>query len=145
MKNKLKLSLITIATLVASNTNAQTFYSCIPEGCPAGQYFDGKKCLSIENLISSQLCPEGYIVDSMKCCKKTRTYEMQYGLSQYKKPTPVSKNGVTAILKSDCKIFSGKCYEITLEKGDCVTYYEAYSNAPSGYFTTCWSCEEIRN
>ena len=40
--NKLKLSLITIATLVASNTNAQTFYQCLP--CPAGTYASNGTC-----------------------------------------------------------------------------------------------------
>ena len=40
--NKLKLSLITIATLVASNTNAQTFYQCMP--CPAGTYASNGTC-----------------------------------------------------------------------------------------------------
>ena len=32
--NKLKLSLIAIATIVAGNVNAQTFYQCLP--CPEG-------------------------------------------------------------------------------------------------------------
>ncbi|MBD5405954.1 hypothetical protein HDR59_05405 [bacterium] len=40
--NKLKLSLITIATIVASNTNAQTFYQCLP--CPAGTYASNGTC-----------------------------------------------------------------------------------------------------
>ena len=42
MKNKLKLSLIAIATIVASNTNAQTFYQCMP--CPAGTYASNGTC-----------------------------------------------------------------------------------------------------
>ena len=40
--NKLKLSLISIATLVASNSNAQTFYQCMP--CPAGTYASNGTC-----------------------------------------------------------------------------------------------------
>ena len=40
--NKLKLSLISIATLVAGNTNAQTFYQCLP--CPAGTYASNGTC-----------------------------------------------------------------------------------------------------
>ncbi len=42
LNNKLKLSLITIATIVSANVNAQTFYQCLP--CPAGTYADGGKC-----------------------------------------------------------------------------------------------------
>ena len=52
LNKKLKLSLIAIATIVAGNVNAQTYYSCIPQGCPAGQYFDGVKCLSLPTITS---------------------------------------------------------------------------------------------
>ncbi len=69
LNNKLKLSLIAIATLTTANVNAQTLYSCIPEGCPAGQYFDGRKCLPL----TSSLCPEDYKWDTNKgsCVRKS--------------------------------------------------------------------------
>ena len=65
--NKFKLSLIAIATLVASNVNAQTYYSCIPEGCPAGQYFDGVKCLPLPATHTHTACPDGQYFDGVNC------------------------------------------------------------------------------
>ncbi|MBD5405631.1 hypothetical protein HDR59_03725 [bacterium] len=126
MRNKIKLSLIAIATLVASNVNAQTYYSCIPEGCPAGQYFDGKKCLSIENLISDQMCPPGYIVVNMKCCKN-EPYDITIIVDKRQKEPVVSAKGVK--FKVTSAHVDDDFYGANIYPDDYVEYL--YSNAGS--------------
>ncbi|MBD5405832.1 hypothetical protein HDR59_04785 [bacterium] len=72
--NKLKLSLIAIATFVASNSNAQTFYQCVPNGCPNGQYFDGANCKALPATHTHTACANGKYFDGVNCKDLPATY-----------------------------------------------------------------------
>ncbi|MBD5405381.1 hypothetical protein HDR59_02415 [bacterium] len=110
--NKLKLSLIAIATLVAGNTNAQTFYSCIPEECPSGQYFNGRKCLPLPTVNSGLPC----------------SYQFSISVNKYPPIQLTTSKGVVYTCTETTTSYGVmpqniKC-DIVLNDGDSLTYIQ---------------------
>ena len=113
--NKFKLSLIAIATLVASNTNAQTFYQCVPNACPSGQYFDGANC---KNLPTHTACASGQYFDGVNC-KNLPSQKLPcfYVYTSLKREEEVSTKGAKSFCSTN--VFLYGCF-IILTDGDSI-------------------------
>lgn len=67
MKNKLNLILTIVGAILSSSTNAQTFYQCVPNACPSGQYFDGANCKSLPATYTHPVCADGQYYNGQSC------------------------------------------------------------------------------
>ena len=128
--NKLKLSLIAIATLVASNTNAQTFYQCVPNTCPDGLYFDGEKCK----------CPANYTEYDGECCLSKITILMEESMI----PSWGFRNKNGARIEPTIEYapnnygVNTKMARFTIGVNDCLMY-DLHGHSDKNF---CWTCHK---
>ena len=139
MKNKLNLILTIVGAILSSNTNAQTFYQCVPNACPSGQYFDGANCKSLPATYTHPVCADGQYYNGQSCksfptvSRCTGGYVWDDSRSACFKPSCSInfeainvKSYDSSVSYSIGKSTNSHCrnykYSATMKHGDCITY-----------------------